>query len=154
MKNKKEPKTNTSLRYVFVLDSHWRRQRDSNPRGVTPKRFSRPPRYDRFDMPPYSAIIPQTSMFVKPPQKKNRIKESKESKSFGHPSPPARPYSLPPYRASIEENRKALPKQSFWHQANAKEPPPKRRFFVKTNEVRLRLSLGVLRVPFDIVNIV
>ena len=31
----------------------WRRQRDSNPRGVAPKRFSRPPRYDRFDMPPY-----------------------------------------------------------------------------------------------------
>ena len=30
----------------------WRRQRDSNPRGVSPKRFSRPPRYDRFDMPP------------------------------------------------------------------------------------------------------
>ncbi len=30
----------------------WRRQGDSNPRGVAPKRFSRPPRYDRFDMPP------------------------------------------------------------------------------------------------------
>ena len=33
----------------------WRRQRDSNPRGLAPKRFSRPPRYDRFDMPPYVA---------------------------------------------------------------------------------------------------
>ena len=30
----------------------WRRRRDSNPRGLTPKRFSRPPRYDRFDTPP------------------------------------------------------------------------------------------------------
>ena len=30
----------------------WRRQRDSNPRAVADKRFSRPPRYDRFDMPP------------------------------------------------------------------------------------------------------
>ena len=26
--------------------------RDSNPRGVAPKRFSRPPRYDRFGNPP------------------------------------------------------------------------------------------------------
>ena len=31
----------------------WRRMRDSNPRGREPKRFSRPPRYDRFDNPPY-----------------------------------------------------------------------------------------------------
>ena len=30
----------------------WRRRRDSNPRGLSPKRFSRPPRYDRFDTPP------------------------------------------------------------------------------------------------------
>ena len=30
----------------------WRRKRDSNPRGLSPKRFSRPPRYDRFDIPP------------------------------------------------------------------------------------------------------
>ena len=29
----------------------WRRRRDSNPRGLSPKRFSRPPRYDRFDTP-------------------------------------------------------------------------------------------------------
>ena len=33
---------------VFI----WRRRRDSNPRGLSPKRFSRPPRYDRFDTPP------------------------------------------------------------------------------------------------------
>ena len=31
----------------------WRRKRDSNPRGLSPKRFSRPPRYDRFDIPAY-----------------------------------------------------------------------------------------------------
>ena len=30
----------------------WRRVWDSNPRGIAPKRFSRPPRYDRFDNPP------------------------------------------------------------------------------------------------------
>ena len=30
----------------------WRREWDSNPRGREPKRFSRPPRYDRFDIPP------------------------------------------------------------------------------------------------------
>ncbi len=27
----------------------WRKRRDSNPRGLAPKRFSRPPRYDHFD---------------------------------------------------------------------------------------------------------
>ena len=37
-------------------DCSWRRLRDSNPRGVAAKRFSRPPRYDRFDKPPCSAI--------------------------------------------------------------------------------------------------
>ena len=30
----------------------WRRGRDSNPCGVSPKRFSRPPRYDHFDTSP------------------------------------------------------------------------------------------------------
>ena len=42
--------------------SFWRRRRDSNPRGLSPKRFSRPPRYDRFDTPAllffYLSIIP------------------------------------------------------------------------------------------------
>lgn len=31
----------------------WRRRRDSNPRDVAAKRFSRPPRCDRFDTPPW-----------------------------------------------------------------------------------------------------
>ena len=31
----------------------WRRVWDSNPRAREGKRFSRPPRYDRFDNPPY-----------------------------------------------------------------------------------------------------
>ena len=39
------------------LCSHWRRLRDSNPRGLAPKRFSRPPRYDRFDKPPHKKIF-------------------------------------------------------------------------------------------------
>ena len=34
----------------------WRRGRDSNPCGVAPKRFSRPPRYDRFDTSPYMKL--------------------------------------------------------------------------------------------------
>ena len=42
--------------FVRFLAAIWRRQRDSNPRGVAPKRFSRPPRYDRFDMPPSKNI--------------------------------------------------------------------------------------------------
>ena len=32
---------------------NWRKWRDSNPRGLAPKRFSRPPRCDRFDTLPY-----------------------------------------------------------------------------------------------------
>ena len=35
----------------------WRRKRDSNPRGLSPKRFSRPPRYDRFDIPPLCTTV-------------------------------------------------------------------------------------------------
>ena len=35
----------------------WRRKRDSNPRGLSPKRFSRPPRYDRFDIPPFITTV-------------------------------------------------------------------------------------------------
>ena len=38
---------------MLLLTADWRRGRDSNPCGVTPKRFSRPPRYDRFDTSPY-----------------------------------------------------------------------------------------------------
>ena len=41
---------------MHQLDCFWRRQRDSNPRGLAPKRFSRPPRYDHFDMPPYELV--------------------------------------------------------------------------------------------------
>ena len=37
---------------TWVLLHLWRRGWDSNPRGLTPKRFSRPPRYDRFDTSP------------------------------------------------------------------------------------------------------
>ena len=37
--------------------SRWRRMRDSNPRGLAPKRFSRPPRCDRFDNPPNETIV-------------------------------------------------------------------------------------------------
>ncbi len=40
-----------NLRFYF-----WRRGRDSNPCGVAPKRFSRPPRYDRFDTSPYMKL--------------------------------------------------------------------------------------------------
>ena len=41
--------TKNPTKFVGFL---WRRKRDSNPRGLSPKRFSRPPRYDRFDIPP------------------------------------------------------------------------------------------------------
>ena len=38
---------------ILVCVLMWRRERDSNPCGREPKRFSRPPRYDHFDIPPY-----------------------------------------------------------------------------------------------------
>ncbi len=37
---------------LSALSKVWRREWDSNPRGLAPKRFSRPPRYDRFDISP------------------------------------------------------------------------------------------------------
>ena len=50
------------------LAANWRRERDSNPCGRVPKRFSRPPRYDHFDIPPYmncrSADIIGYSIFL------------------------------------------------------------------------------------------
>ncbi len=41
------------MRLTRFLAAKWRRERDSNPCGRVPKRFSRPPRYDHFDIPPY-----------------------------------------------------------------------------------------------------
>ena len=40
-----------------VAGFHWRKRRDSNPRGLSPKRFSRPPRYDHFDTLPCAFIV-------------------------------------------------------------------------------------------------
>ena len=44
----------------------WRKRRDSNPRGLSPKRFSRPPRYDRFDTLPYKIKANRFFCFLKP----------------------------------------------------------------------------------------
>ena len=45
----------------------WRRERDSNPCEIALKRFSRPPRYDHFDIPPnrYWNILSHIPRFVK-----------------------------------------------------------------------------------------
>ena len=40
------------IRQVETCRIFWRRLRDSNPRALSDKRFSRPPRYDHFDKPP------------------------------------------------------------------------------------------------------
>ena len=44
-----------------------RREWDSNPRALSDKRFSRPPRYDHFDISPQTCllIIPEKFLFVK-----------------------------------------------------------------------------------------
>ena len=47
-------KKQNELRFLKVrFISFWRRMGDSNPRARKGKRFSRPPRYDHFDNPPY-----------------------------------------------------------------------------------------------------
>ena len=43
-----------AVRFPSAPHRVWRREWDSNPRGLAPKRFSRPPRYDRFDISPYT----------------------------------------------------------------------------------------------------
>ena len=48
---------------MFKLGNDWRRLRDSNPRGLAPKRFSRPPRYDHFDKPPQNIQVVKTYIF-------------------------------------------------------------------------------------------
>ena len=47
--------------FYFVFDK--RREWDSNPRALADKRFSRPPRYDHFDISPY-IIIKQKKRFA------------------------------------------------------------------------------------------
>ena len=49
MDNKTESTTYGNFHNAVLF---WRRKRDSNPREVALKRFSRPPRYDRFAIPP------------------------------------------------------------------------------------------------------
>ena len=44
--------------FYFVFDK--RREWDSNPRALADKRFSRPPRYDHFDISPYIIIKQKT----------------------------------------------------------------------------------------------
>ena len=41
---------------TYSKSALWRRGRDSNPCGDSPKRFSRPPRYDRFDTSPFVSL--------------------------------------------------------------------------------------------------
>ncbi len=55
-------------REISAFDSRkrknpWRRERDSNPCEIALKRFSRPPRYDRFDIPPYLTLILYHKLF-------------------------------------------------------------------------------------------
>ena len=67
---------------IYPQSKKWRRERDSNPCGVSPKRFSRPPRYDRFGIPPNRdpAIIRCFHSFVKGKRDK---KQKKKSHIFG-----------------------------------------------------------------------
>ena len=66
----------------------WRRRRDSNPRGVSPKRFSRPPRYDRFDIP--ASVI----FFVFPKRSDARSSLFRRSRSL-HDAPHFDRFDIP-----------------------------------------------------------
>ena len=44
--------TSAVLESIGIFDYIKRREWDSNPRALSDKRFSRPPRYDRFDISP------------------------------------------------------------------------------------------------------
>ena len=46
----------------------WRKRRDSNPRGLSPKRFSRPPRYDHF------ATLPCIKLFFNSRRSLDRLR--------------------------------------------------------------------------------
>ena len=46
-------KSRLSNPHHIIRQVFWRRGWDSNPRALSDKRFSRPPRYDRFDTSPY-----------------------------------------------------------------------------------------------------
>ena len=50
------PSTTWVFLHFFITIKKERRGWDSNPRALSDKRFSRPPRYDRFDTSPYELI--------------------------------------------------------------------------------------------------
>ena len=54
------PQAPKSTGYVRPVECIERRGWDSNPRALADKRFSRPPRYDHFDISPYIIIKPKT----------------------------------------------------------------------------------------------
>ncbi len=56
-KNGKKPRFSRGFLWLYLfIASLWRREWDSNPREIALKRFSRPPRYDHFDIPPYMKL--------------------------------------------------------------------------------------------------
>ena len=44
----------------------WRRERDSNPRAIARKLISSQPRYDHFDISPYSVVFEFCTAFARP----------------------------------------------------------------------------------------
>ena len=59
-----ESRVSYNEKHPLRVSFRWRRRRDSNPRGVAAKRFSRPPRYDRFDTSPNVLFYSTSSLFV------------------------------------------------------------------------------------------
>ena len=49
--------------FYFAFDK--RREWDSNPRALADKRFSRPPRYDHFDISPYIIIKQKNALHIR-----------------------------------------------------------------------------------------
>ena len=51
--------------HLFLQVLNKRREWDSNPRALADKRFSRPPRYDHFDISPYIIIKQKNALHIR-----------------------------------------------------------------------------------------
>ena len=49
----------------MIFGSKWRRERDSNPRGIAPKLISSQPRYDHFDISAYIKLLKLCKAFAR-----------------------------------------------------------------------------------------
>ena len=101
----------TSAVYTNFTTGAERRGWDSNPCGVAAKRFSRPPRYDRFDTSPY-----QASSFVRTRLQRGLPNAPHDYTQRCHRAPVRRHHSK--HRAAFDETRTHICTQNRFSQLN------------------------------------